>query len=293
MTQIAAVAALPPLWGCVVAAVIYWFGSRPPVRVTTTAPWVRAERRRRAIAFYGGLLVIVAALCGPMDEWSDTWFWAHMTQHLLLVMVAAPLLVMGAPWLAPWRLIGHRARVGLTRTVGHGRAWAPVRGLLSPLTRPVGAWLLFNITLLGWHLPALYNLTLLNPVVHDFEHLMLLGAAVLFWAQVIDSPPLRARLDQPQRVAYLTLAAVAGWVLALALSLPSTPIYSAYVDQHGASAASAVRDQQLAAGVMWVPGSIAYSIGVFVAIYRWVDDRKLLPTQRVAQKPRGLAGDPR
>jgi putative membrane protein len=271
-----------PVWACAATAAVYWCGNRAPVRVTSTVSMVLRERRRRTVMFGTGLLVIIGSLSGPMDDLSDHWFWVHMTQHLLLVVVAAPLIVMGAPWLAPWRLIGHRARVTLTRTIGHGRAWAPLRSVLRPLSRPLGAWLAFNVTLLGWHLPVLYNLTLRNAGVHDLEHALLLLTAVLFWAQVLESPPLRVRLSQPQQVAYLTLATIAGWLLALALSLPSTPIYQAYADQHhGDSVTSAVTDQQLAAGMMWVPGSIPYSIGVLVVLYRWLDDRPSGVSRRV------------
>lgn len=281
------------MWACAAAAGVYWWGNRAPIRVPSTVSAALRERRRLAVFFGAGLLVIIGSLSIPMDNLSDHWFWVHMTQHLLLAVVAAPLIVMGAPWLAPWRLIGHRARVTLTRTIGHGRAWAPLRRVLRPLTRPLGAWLAFNVTLLGWHLPVLYDLTLRNAGIHDLEHGLLLLTAVLFWAQVLESSPMRVRLSEPQQVAYLTMATIAGWVLALALSLPSTPIYQAYADQHhGDSATSAVTDQQLAAGMMWVPGSIPYSIGVLVVLYRWLDERPSGSSRRLGSR-RGMVEEAR
>lgn len=263
----------PPVIGAATAALVYWRGNAAPLRVTAGRAEVLRQRRARGLAFAAGLLVIVLALSAPVDRASDHYFWVHMTQHLLLVMVAAPLIVLGAPWVAPWRLLGHRIRLGLTRRVGHSTAWAGRRRVWRFLVAPIPAWVIFNTTLLGWHLPVLYNLTLRNVTVHYTEHALLLLTSMLFWTQVIDSPPLARRLAEPQRVAYLTLATVAGWLLALAIVLPATPIYAAYAVQHAAtSGMSALTDQQLAAGMMWVPGSIPYSIGVLYAIYRWLDE---------------------
>lgn len=260
------------------AALVYWRGSRTPLRVVSGRSAVLRGRRLRAAAFGAGLFTILVALVGPVDDASDHYFWVHMTQHLLLVMVAAPLLVLGAPWLAPWRLLGHSTRVRLTRRIGHSPGWAAPRRAWRWLVTVVAAWVIFNVNLLAWHLPALYDLTLRNTTVHYTEHVLLLLTGVLFWAQVIDSPPLARRLEQPQRAAYLTLAAVAGWLLALAIVLPATPIYSAYAVQHvGSGGMSALTDQQLAAGMMWVPGSIPYSMGVFYALYRWLDERTSTP----------------
>jgi putative membrane protein len=282
----------PPALGCGVAAVIYWRGTRPPVRVDGARSHLLQRRRWRALAFYAGLVTIVVALVGPMDGWSDHWFWVHMSQHLLLMMVAAPLVIAGAPWEAPWRLIGHGLRMTLIRSVGRSPRWALVRAAGRALARPPVAWLVFNVTLLAWHLPALYDLAVRNQAVHDLEHALMFGTGLLFWSQVIDSPPLPARLDQIHRVGYIVSAALVGWVLALGLALPGRSLYPAYaVLHHGSAGLSAVGDQQLAAGMMWVPGSVPYSIAVTCALYRWLDERQHTTRRRrpkrvfVAQEP--------
>ncbi len=251
-------------------------------------------RSWRWLAFYAGLLAILLALTGPVERLSAKLLWAHMLQHLLLMLVAAPLLVLGAPWLPFWRPLplGFRRRVA--SAVAQGRWLAPLRAAARLATFPVAAWALFNGDLALWHVPALYDLTVRNQGVHYLEHLSFLGLGMLFWAQAIDSPPFRTRLGDFQRVLYLTAGAVASWLLAVVLALAPTPFYSAYSSiQPRPEGLSALTDQQLAAGVMWGPGSIPYAIGVFWLLYTWLGedgDRRRRPRHH-----RGLVagGEPR
>ena len=153
-----------------------------------------AERRLRSAAFYGGLLSIVVALDTPLDELADTLFPAHMTQHLLLLMVAPPLIVLSAPWMRLWRPLPLGFRRTVAKSVARGRWAAPLRALGRLLARPLPAWIAFNGVLVAWHVPVLYDATLSNEAMHDLEHATFLVAGVLFWMQVIDSPPVRAHL---------------------------------------------------------------------------------------------------
>jgi putative membrane protein len=142
------------------------------------------------------------------------------------------------------------------------RPTPPSRRLRPMSARPKRSkMLLFNADLLVWHVPALYDLTLRDQAVHDAEHVTFVVLAVLFWAHAIDSPPLRARLDQPHRVAYVLGAATVCWALAVVLAFAPEPLYAGY---------PSLADQQLAAGIMRGPGSIPYAVFVFVAIYRWL-----------------------
>jgi cytochrome c oxidase assembly factor CtaG len=187
-------------------------------------------------------------------------------------MVAPPLIVLSAPWLRLWRPLP----LGFRRTVAKGvaRGWwaAPLRALGRLLSRPVPAWIAFNGVLVAWHLPALFDLTLSNEAVHDLEHATFLVAGVLFWLQVIDSKPVRARLGYGARAVYLTGALLVSWVLALVLAFASTPLYDAYAQlTNRPGGLSAIADQQLAAGMMWVPGSIPFTIAIVWALYRWLE----------------------
>jgi putative membrane protein len=238
----------------------------------------------RSLAFYAGLLAILLALTGPVERLSGKLLWAHMLQHLLLMLVAAPLLVLGAPWLPFWRPLPLRFRRRVASAVVQRRRLAPLRAAARWAALPVAAWVLFNGDLALWHVPPLYDLTVRNQGVHYLEHVSFLGLGMLFWAQAVDSPPFRASLDDFQRVLYLTAGAVASWLLAVVLALSPTPFYSAYSSIHPRpEGLSALSDQQLAGGIMWGPGSVPYAIGVFGLLYAWLGedgDRRRRPHHR-------------
>jgi cytochrome c oxidase assembly factor CtaG len=122
--------------------------------------------------------------------------------------------------------------------------------------------------------------------LHALEHLSFFATALLFWTRVIDSPPWRSPLTDLGRIAYLTSTLVLGWVLAIVLAFAGSPLYSVYADQVSRPGGiSAFTDQQLAAGVMWVPGSIAYTVAIIVIAYRWLGPE----SSRTAIRVNGLA----
>ena len=110
--------------------------------------------------------------------------------------------------------------------------------------------------------------------IHAFEHLTFFATALLFWTRVVYSPPWRSPLSEPGKLAYVVSAMVVGWILAIVLALATSPLYSVYVDQASRPGhISAFTDQQLAAGVMWVPGSISYTVASILIAYRWLEPR--------------------
>jgi putative membrane protein len=251
-----------------VSAVSYWRGSRrPSLRVVSGA----ARRRRlpwRGWCFAAGLATLVVALDSPVDRLAGDWFWVHMLQHVLLMMIAAPLLVLGAPWTPFWRSFpsGLRNRFANTLADGASRGW--LRRAFAVASAPLVAWLLLDVDLAVWHVPAVYELTLRNVGVHDIEHISFVLLGILFWIQVIESPPFHTRLSSFGRVVYATAGSAASWLLALVLALSTTPLYpSQSAEHHGVSA---LADQQLAAGIMVGPGSVPYAIVVFYWLYVWL-----------------------
>jgi cytochrome c oxidase assembly factor CtaG len=156
-----------------------------------------------------------------------------------------------------------------------GPSWAPLRGALRLVARPVPSWLLFNLTFIAWHLPGLYDAALSYGAVHALEHLTFFATALLFWTRVIDSPPLRSKLSDGAKLVYLSSTLVVGWILAIVLAIATSPLYSVYAAEASRPGhISALADQQLAAGVMWVPGSISYTIAIIVIAYRMLEPRK-------------------
>jgi putative membrane protein len=258
-----------PLLLVAVAATLHVMGERRVARMRRRPR--SASARRRSISFYLGLLTIVVALAGPVDTDSAKLFWVHMTQHVLLLTVAAPLITLGAPWMSIWRPLP----LGFRRSVAGGLArgaWAgPLRAVGRTLGRPRAAWLAFNINLVAWHIPGLYDLTLRHIVIHVLEHTLFLGLGILLWCQVLDSPPLHARLRPDQGAYYLVATGVVSWALSLVLAFAPSPLYPVYAhlaDRPGGI--SALADQQLAGGIMLGPGSVSITIFVFLGLYRWL-----------------------
>ncbi|MGZ4352001.1 MAG: cytochrome c oxidase assembly protein [Gaiellaceae bacterium] len=234
----------------------------------------RGAWRWRAAAFYGGIAALLVALVGPLDDLADKLFVAHMAQHVLLLTVAPPLLVIGRPWLRVWRPLPLRVRRPAARGAVRAAVAAP----------PVAAWLLMNGALVGWHVPALYDAAVLHSGIHLLEHASFLATGLLFWAVALGAPPLQTRTTEVWRIAYLTLALFPGWALAVVLAFARSPLYPAYADLTSRPGhLSALGDQQLAAGVMWVPGSIAYLVAIVVLFYRWLDPATA--PGRVAARP--------
>ena len=252
-----------PLSGLVLAALLYRSGRR------------ERDARRRDACFYAGLLVVALAVDPPVDTYADRLFWVHMVQHVLLTMVAPPLIVLGRPWPRIARPLPVRVRRRIARGL-HACRW-----LASPVPSFVG----FNGVLLVWHVPALYDLTLRSEVVHDIEHALFFGTALLLWGHLAPTSR-RPRLSAARRVAYGVGAILVGWALALVLGVATHPLYAHYAALvHRPGGISAIADQQIAAGIMWVPASVPFTIAVLAAAYR-LGERPSARTSRRDLRPR-------
>jgi putative membrane protein len=271
------------------ALVQNWQLAPPLVPITAVALLYALGMRRRARAgwFAAGMFTLVVAVASPVAAYDDQLLWAHMLQHVLLLTVAPPLILLGRPGITTWRALPLSFRRQTARAVAHGRWWAPVRAAVRVLTTPALALGLFVATMAFWHLPALYNATLRYTGIHELEHVLFLGIGMLFWSRLIDSPPLWSRLALPVRALYACLAMVACWILALLLGLGTSAVYSGYAGLASRPGdISALADQHLAAGIMWVPGSIPFVLAMTLFAYRWLDDgaeRRRAPIAGAAQ----------
>jgi putative membrane protein len=236
------------LAGLIAAAVAYAAGLRRLWRAGPGAP-----SAGQAACFAAGLATVVLALLSPLDTLAHGLFVAHMAQHMLLVMVAAPLLVLGAPGLplavslAPdWR-----------RRLGRLRHRPAVHGARDLLTRPLVAWAVHVGTLWAWHMPGPYQAALGNDLVHAVEHASFLATAVLFWWVVLSRQG-RRRLAPGFAVLYLFAAALQGSALGALLTLAPAPLYPLQAASAPAWGPAPLADQQLAGLVMWVPADLVY-----------------------------------
>jgi putative membrane protein len=272
-----------------VALVLHVAGERRAARLRRRPRDRRA--RLRSCSFYAGLVVIVISLEGPIDTYAEKLFWVHMIQHVLLLTVAAPLIVLGAPWNSVWRPLPLGLRRSVAGTVAKAGWMAPLRAVGRSLGSPAGAFLAFSVDLIVWHIPAAYDLTLQRLWVHALEHTTFLLVGILLWAQVLDSAPLRRRLRSDHRVYYMVGASAVSWLLSLVLAFAPSALYPVYA--HMASrpgGISALTDQQLAAGVMLGPGSVPMMLFVFFGLYRWLGSEEDNSGPAIAQRRGSTAG---
>ena len=259
------------LLGIELTAILYLWGGHRTVR-SPARGGVSGWGRWRAAAFWAGLGVILFALDTPLETSARQLFWAHRTQHLLVSMVAAPLLVAASPWLQVWRGLPLAIRRPLARTAFKHPALAAPRRAFAWLSAPAGAFVISTANLWLWHWPPAYDLTLRNHAVHHLEHALFLGLGILFWAQVIDQHPFHARLSSMGRSVYVFLGTIQAWALAAVLAFATTPYYAYALLPGRPGRISALTDQQFGAGIMWVPGSITFSIVFLACLYRWFRD---------------------
>ncbi len=236
-----------PLVVCGAAAALYALGRRGRVR-----PW-------RELSFYAGVALAFVVLEAPFDGWADRWLAAHMSQHVVLMTVVPPLVVLGRPWPRLWLPFPLSVRRAVAGALAGSRSF---RSAGSFVMRPAVALALQSIAVAVWHVPRFYDAAVRSEAVHVLEHVCFVAPALVYWGALLDAPPVRTRIDHLKRAGWFAAAMVPGWILAIVLAFATAPVYSAY---------PSITDQQLAAGVMWVPGSLTYFVAAFVAFYRWLD----------------------
>lgn len=227
--------------------------------------------RWRLAAYLGGLVAIGLALVSPLASLAHVLFAAHMVQHLLLIMVAAPLLLLGNPFpLTLWAL-PPRARRALGASLVRG---GRLRAALRILTWMPVAGGLYTANLWGWHHPVAYEAALASPAVHDLEHLLFFGTAVLFWWPVVNAAPRLHRLvgglPYGLRIAYLVLATGQNTLLGALLGLAERVLYPSYAVAPRLFGWTVLEDQALGGGIMWSGGHM-YLIAILVLVARALD----------------------
>jgi putative membrane protein len=216
-----------------------------------------ARYRTRAGLFAIGYTALVVALISPLHAVGEQYFSVHMVQHLLLSLVAAPLLLLSNSMPVFLWALPRRERATIGRLVGQA---GPVRSGLHWLTLPLVAWWLFVATQWLWHVPAAYQWALENRWAHYLEHLSFFVTAVIFWWPVIGAPPLPSPLGYPTRLAYTFLAWLPNSFLGAGITLSRGPLYPYYVTTAQINGTDALVDQQLAGLIMWVPGDILFAV---------------------------------
>lgn len=220
--------------------------------VTTRARRTGVRRPRRTVAFLVGVLVVLLSEVGPVAVWAEVLLWAHMVQHLMITVVAAPLLAMGAPVSTVRIALPPGPRGALVHLARRSRRWRRAVGDPPAL---VVATAVHVAMLWAWHVPPFYDATVANAGIHLLEHATFLGSAVWFWSEVWSTARRNRRV---QALATLCLATmiVQGGLLGALLTFAGRPLYTVY---EGAAGFTALEDQQLAGGLMWVPPGFVFA----------------------------------
>jgi putative copper resistance protein D len=219
--------------------------------------------RYRVVAWYLGLFVLLIALASPVATYDTTLFSVHMVQHLLMTMVAAPLLAIGAPITLLLRVASPDTRQRFVLPVLHSR-------VVRVLAFPVIAWTVFAAVMWASHFSSLFDAALDNELIHLFEHALYLGSGLLFWWPVVGADPAPWRLPHPARVAYLFLGMPQSSFLGLAIFSAPEPLYPHYEMLVRTWGPSPLADQQWAGGIMWAGGDMCFLVAMIVALWVWL-----------------------
>ena len=209
----------------------------------------------RPTFFYTGWLALLVGAISPIDGLSGDLFLMHMIQHMLLMMIGPPLMLLGAPIVPVLRGLPNVVRYNFAIPLLQMRR---VHKGLSILTSPLVAWLFFVFTLWIWHIPSVYNNASQNEGLHVIQHIMFISASGFFWWAVIDPVPLRPRLAYGLRLLYLFLATIQSTVLAGIITLSPEVLYTYYENMPRTWGVSMADDQTIAGLIMWIPGAMIY-----------------------------------
>jgi cytochrome c oxidase assembly factor CtaG len=218
---------------------------------------------RRTAAFLCGLAAIAVALLSGIERYDTTLFSVHMVQHLLLVLVAAPLIALAAPITQLLRAASPRVRNRFLLPILRSTA-------VGVLAHPIVAWVAFAVIMWGSHFSPLFDAALEDRGVHDLEHAAYLVSALLFWWPVVGLDPAPRRMGYPARVLYLLLQLPLNSFLGVAILFAQTPLYHHYATLGSPYGITPLADQQLAGGIMWLAGDIAFIGAVFAVISAWM-----------------------
>jgi putative membrane protein len=246
--------------------------------VVYTKGWWRLHHRRpdyftlrHLLCFLAGEIALFVAIASPLHELAEISLMAHMIQHVLLMMVIPPLILLGVPHLV--------LLFGLPDAMLHGvlrpfLRWTPLKRVVLLVFHPVNCWIAFVGSTLAWHMTVMFELALRSEFWHAVEHFCFLGTAFLFWSPVIQPWPSRARWPRWAMIPYLVLADFQNSALSAFLIFYDRVLYPTYATMPHIFGMSALEDQAAAGAIMWVPGSVAFLIPVL-----WITIRVLTPNR--------------
>jgi cytochrome c oxidase assembly factor CtaG len=255
--------------GIIGSTVLYLLAVRRVDRAHPAHPVPRA----RTLAYLAGMLAVEVALQSGIERYDTTLFSVHMVQHMLLTMVAAPLVALSAPITLVLRVATPAVRRRWVLPILHSR-------VVRVIGHPVVAWLLFTAVMWGSHFSPLFDASLENEWLHDAEHLLYLVVGVLFWWPVVGLDPSPYRMSYPARILYLFLQMPQNTFLALAIYSATSPLYPHYVTTGRTWGPSPLVDQQAAGAIMWVWGDLTFLVALLLMVAAWMRDEEARTRRR-------------
>ncbi len=243
-------------------------------RAQELAPW-------RACSFVAGILSLWIAIASPIDGLDDVLLVAHMIQHFMLMSIAPPLIVLGAPAVPLLRGVPRGMIRWVLRPVFQAR-W--VHRATKVLLHPVTVWLLMNISYLGWHVPGAFELTFRSEAIHQLEHACFFATSVMFWWVVLAPWPARRVWPMWGMIPYLLSADVLNTVLSATLVFSGKVLYRSYASAERVTSLTALQDQVAAGAEMWVLNSLVFLVPAVVLTIRALTPRAL---RTLIAEPRG------
>jgi putative membrane protein len=230
---------------------------------------------RRAVSFFAGLAALVMALMSPLEGLAVQLFSFHMIQHLVLILIVAPLLVYGAPVLVITLALPRTTRKGL-RALERSRSMVLLKSVLFHSTI---AGALFAVALWSWHLPSLYQSAVADDRWHVLEHSSFVGGSLLFWMHVIGRK--RYRLDFGPAILLVFVSGLQSAALSVVLIFAGRALYPIHAPGARAWGLTPLEDQQLAGAIMWTPVGLVFLVTIVVLLARWLKamDRRRPPTE--------------
>jgi putative membrane protein len=219
----------------------------------------------RLAAFFSGLFSLWVALGSPLSAFDDVSLSGHMVQHLLLMAVAPPLLLLGTPSIPFLRGLPQWI---VRRVLGPFLRWHPLKWLEHFFTHPATCWLAATVALIGWHVPAAFELALRSEAWHEVEHICFLSTSLLFWWPAVLPFPSGATWSRWSIPVYLFLATLPGGALGAFLTFCDRVLYPSYAAAPRLFGISALEDQVIAGALMWVFGTFVYTIPAAVITTR-------------------------
>jgi cytochrome c oxidase assembly factor CtaG len=234
----------------------------------------RSIRTWEALCFAGGWLALFIALVSPVHAWGRVLFSAHMSQHEILMLVAAPLLVLGRPliaflWALPLNWSRHLGNIAKITWINH---------LWHVFTIPLVAWLVHAVALWTWHIPALFDATLHSETVHTLQHLSFLVSALLFWWALIHGP--QGAMGYGAAVLYVFTTSIHSGALGALLTIAGSVWYPSYAGLTASWGLTPLEDQQLGGLIMWIPASLVYVVAGLALFAGWLREADLRAARR-------------